>query len=91
MSCNQIHKLPVLQRQSKAFERSVNIAPYAPPLSRDFLHFSIITRRQCCALKPFRNSHWEFESMFSKYLLIWIYINFSNNFERFGKNTDIGL
>ena len=36
--------------QSKAFERSVNIAPLILPLSIHFRHFSVITRTQCCVL-----------------------------------------
>ena len=43
--------------QSKAFEKSVKIAPLIPPLSKHFRNFSVITRCQCCVLKPLLNPH----------------------------------
>ena len=56
--------------QSKTFERSLNIAPLIPPFSKHFHHFSVITRRQCCVLKPLWNPHCHFESIWLKYILI---------------------
>ena len=53
--------------QSNALERSVRTAPVSPPSSRVLHHFSTIVRRQCCTLKPFRNSHWNLENTESKY------------------------
>ena len=49
--------------KSKAFERSVNVAPLIPPLSKHFRHFSVITRRQCCVVKPLPNRRCHFESI----------------------------
>ena len=43
--------------------RSVRRAPKALLLYTAFFHLSIIRRRQCCALKPFRKPHWNFENI----------------------------
>ena len=40
--------------QSNVFERSVRTALVWTPRCRDLHHFSIISKRQCCVLKPFR-------------------------------------
>ena len=40
-------------------------------MTKPFHHFSVITRRQCCVLKPLQNPHCHFESMWLKYLHIW--------------------
>ena len=53
--------------QSNALEMSVKTAPVSPPISRVLRHFSTITKRQCCALKPYRNPHWNLENVVWKY------------------------
>ena len=47
--------------QSNVFQRSVYNGPETFPLSKQFLHFSNIVKRQCCVLQPSRNPHWYFE------------------------------
>ena len=61
--------------QSNALGRSARTAPVSLPSSRVLCHFSTIVRRQCCALKPFGNPHWNLENTESKYGKIWLYIS----------------
>ena len=68
-------------KQSNAFERSVNSTLNAFPLSTDDFHFSDIANRQFCALKPLRNSHWCFDSNGSIKFVICLPILFSKIFE----------
>ena len=55
------------ERQSKAFERSVNKIPNSKPWSKLCLHFSSSFNKLCCALKPLLNPHCCLESIPSKY------------------------
>ena len=50
-SCCRNHKQQVIYSliyRYTALERPVNKVPLTPPLSRHCLHFSTITKRQCC-------------------------------------------
>ena len=67
--------------QSKAFERSVNIAPLIPPLSKHFCHFSVII----CVIKPLRYPHCHFKSIWLKYLYICLQSHLSYIFDKLGK------
>ena len=49
-----------------ALERPVKSAPNLLPLSIAFLNFSIITKRQCRVLHPFRILHWLEDNIVSK-------------------------
>ena len=53
--------------QSNAYDNSVRRAPNSCSLSMASLNFSIISRRHCWALFPFRKPHWLRERMLSKY------------------------
>ena len=49
-----------------ALERPVKSVPNLLPLSIAFLNFSIITKRQCWVLHPFRILHWLEDNIVSK-------------------------
>lgn len=71
--------------QPRAFERPVKRDSVWPRPSTDLYHFSIISIKQCWALKPIRKPHWNFGYSLSKCRYIWVYISFSYTLRKVGR------
>ena len=72
-------------KQSNAFESSVNGTPNDFPLSTDVFLFSYIANRKFCALKSLQKPHWYFHSNGSIKFVIYLLIIFSKIFEIISK------
>ena len=63
--------------QSKAFKKSFGRALNVFPLSPDFFHLSVMTRRERCALSLCRKPHWNSKIKFPKWSGICLQMHLS--------------